>query len=186
MNAIIVSDIFGRTPELEDIAVQLSSNSSGATIVDPYEGKFKEFKNEEEAYTNFQQTVGIERYKEYILKVINHSKSDFCLIGFSVGASAIWALSEEIQTYGNVKAICFYGSQIRNYLNVNPKIKIELFFPEHELHFDVANLISQLSRKTNVKCYAVPYQHGFMNKKSYNFNDIGYYNYLQLLKEKAA
>lgn len=83
-------------------------------------------------------------------------------------------------------AICFYGSQIRNYLNVNPKIKIELFFPEHERHFEVANLISRLSQKTNVTCYKVPYLHGFMNKKSNNFNDIGYYQYLQLLKEKVV
>lgn len=186
MEIVIASDIFGKTPELEDIAARLLSNTSRVTIVDPYQGKSKEFKNENEAYTNFQQNVGIEQYKDMLLTTINHAESDLFLIGFSIGASVIWSISGEILTHGRVKAICFYGSQIRNFLGVNPKIEIELFFPEQELHFDVANLISQLSQKRNVECYMVPYLHGFMNKRSKNFNEIGYCHYLRLLREKVA
>ena len=185
MKVIVASDIFGKTPELEDIAAQLSSTSCRAKIVDPYDGTYQEFKNENEAYASFQQIVGIERYKDYILEIINQAKSDLLLIGFSVGASAIWALSEEYPTNGSIKAICFYGSQIRNYSNVNPKIEIEIFFPEHEPQFEVKNLISHLSRKRNVRCYMVPYRHGFMNKNSNNFNSHGYYHYLQILKAKV-
>lgn len=186
MEIIIASDIFGRTPELEAIATQLSSNSCKAAIIDPYEGKYREFTNESEAYSYFQQNVGIGKYKNAVLEAAARAKRNLILIGFSVGASAIWAISDKARIQKNAKAVCFYGSQIRNFTNVNPRIKIELIFPEHELHFDVRNMISQLSPKSHITCYTVPYLHGFMNKKSVNFNEASYHKHLRLLKNEAG
>jgi len=182
MELIIVSDIFGRTLELEDIALQLSSPEREGVIVDPYGGKYREFKDEAEAYSHFQRHVGIERYKDIVLKAVTRSRDNLLLIGFSVGASAIWAISDETPIRTNAEAICFYGSQIRNFSGVSPKIKMELIFPEYEPHFDVGYLISQLSLKSNVSCHTAPYLHGFMNKKSVNFNESAYQHYLRLLR----
>ena len=185
MQIIIASDIFGRTPELEDFATDLSSNAIKTTIVDPYQGNNMEFKDEADAYAYFQKNIGMEQYKNIVFKNIEQnldSLSDLFLVGFSVGASAIWAISDKISN--QAKAICFYGSQIRSFLNIDPKIEIEFFFPEQEPHFDVTKLISKLSNRKNVKCYLAPYLHGFMNQKSDNFNKTGYNKYLQLLKTK--
>jgi dienelactone hydrolase len=127
----------------------------------------------------------MEQYKNIVFKIIKQDLDSLCdlfLVGFSVGASALWALSGEIYMQRKIKAICFYGSQIRHYSEINPIIEIELFFPEHEPHFNVAKLISKLSHKKNVQCHMVPYLHGFMNKKSDNFNKTGYHNYLKILK----
>ncbi len=190
MKIIIVSDIFGRTPELEGFMAELPLSLLKEKIVDPYQGVDMKFKNESYAYEYFQKNIGIENYKAIVLKKIkqicNNCLDDLLLIGFSVGASAIWALSNKLSVHGDIKAVCFYGSQIRSFLNIEPEIKIKLIFPEHEPHFDVANLISKLSHKKQVKCSKVPYLHGFMNKKSNDFNMNGYQYHLQLLKKQIA
>ena len=189
MQIIIVSDIFGRTSGLEAFAADLSSNSLKAIIVAPYQGKSIDFINEGEAYAYFQKNVGIEQYKDIIFTIIKQTMNDFpenlLLIGFSVGASVIWRLSDKLCNKEKIKAVCFYGSQIRYSLDIDPKIEIELIFPEHEPHFNVKDLFSQLSHKKNVNCNIAPYLHGFMNKKSVNFNKTGYSNYLQFLKAKT-
>ncbi len=190
MKTIIVSDIFGRTPELENFMAELSTDLLRATIIDPYQRIDMKFNNENEAYKCFQKNVGIEKYKSIVLNKINQiyidCLDDLFLIGLSVGATVIWSLSGEISIQGKTKAICFYGSQIRSFFNIAPEIKIKLIFPENEAHFDVAGLTLKLSHKKNVECSTVPYLHGFMNKKSKNFNANGYQYYLQFLKKQIA
>ncbi|MCP3901907.1 MAG: hypothetical protein GY707_19545 [Desulfobacteraceae bacterium] len=188
MKIIIASDIFGKTPELENFMAELSSDPLKGKIIDPYQGIDMKFKSESYAYEYFQKNFGIKNYKTIVFKKIkqiyNDCLDDLLLIGFSVGASAIWSISDKLSIYGKVKAICFYSSQIRSFIDIDPEIKIELFFPEHEPHFDVTNLISKLSHKKQVKSSKVPYLHGFMNKKSKNFNANGYQYHLQLLKKQ--
>ena len=193
MKIIIASDVFGRTSGLETFAADLSSNYKKAVIIDPYQHQSMDFINEDEAYAYFQKNVGIEQYKDIIFTIIKQTMNDFSensledllLIGFSVGASAIWGLSDKFSNNEKIKAVCFYGSQIRYSLDIDPKIEMDLIFPEHEPHFNVKNLFSQLSHKKNVNCNIAPYLHGFMNKKSVNFNKTGYFYYLQFLKGKT-
>ena len=186
MKILIASDIFGKTPELEDLVAQLSANAINTVIVDPYEGKYLNFKNEDEAYSYFRQKVGIERYKEMVYEATSDIKRDLLLIGFSVGASAIWAISDKFGARTNARAICFYGSQIRNFMDVNPAICMELIFPKQEPHFNVGNLIAQISLKKNVTCKTALYLHGFMNKRSANFNKSAFESYLSIINEKLA
>jgi dienelactone hydrolase len=182
MKVIIASDIFGRTPQLEELACRISPNIDDMTIVDPYQGIDKQFIDEQTAYDYFQKNIGIEQYQKVILKIINQSSDNLILIGFSVGAAAIWNLSDKVINPEKMRAVCFYGSQIRYSTDINPDMKMTLIFPEHEPHFEVKNLISQLSQKKNVDCKTSPFLHGFMNKKSVNFNDNGYMQYLNFLK----
>ena len=60
-----------------------------------------------------------------------------------------------------------------------------LIFPKSESHFDVKDLISQLSLKMNIKCERTTYLHGFMNKNSVNFNKTAYSNYVKLLQKQS-
>jgi dienelactone hydrolase len=186
MEIIIASDIFGKTPELEEFVSKLSTDANKATVVDPYEGKYLNFENENEAYRYFEQTVGIERYKDILFEATSYIIRDLLIIGFSVGASAIWAISHKFGSKPNTKAIIFYGSQIRHFAEVNPKIHMELIFPKHEPHFNVDDLIAQISLIDNVRCSTASYLHGFMNKRSANFNMPAYEYYLNRLKNSLA
>ena len=57
MKIIIASDIFGRTPELENIAVELSATSFETIILDPYLGNDMKFADENKAYEYFSGAV---------------------------------------------------------------------------------------------------------------------------------
>lgn len=184
MEVIIASDIFGRTKEQEDIVVQLSTNVSAITLVDPYAGKDHAFNNEEEAYSYFQQDVGIEAYIDTVFEATASKRNSVFLIGFSIGASALWAISDKLR--GQAKAMCFYGSQIRHFQDIKPNISMDLIFPAHEPHFNLDQLISHISLNKNVLCQRDENLHGFMNKRSINFNKPAYEKYLECIKEKLT
>ena len=176
MNLIIVADIFGKTPALE----KLCSNLPGATrIIDPYDSVFMDFKNEEQAYKYFIKNTGMKKYTDTLCQAIS-SESDQ-LIGFSVGACAIWLLSEHEISQNISGAVCFYGSQIRDATDLFPKFPIKVILPKQEELFSVKELSSKLELKQNVKIHQSRYLHGFMNVYSKNYNQTAYNHYLQWL-----
>lgn len=177
MNTIVVSDVFGKTSAL----ISLSKELNASIIVDPYNGADMGFKSEAEAYVYFIENVGLDAYLAALQKTIESTSPISTLIGFSVGASAIWALSDKVSSNQVKQAICYYGSQIRNLTEVNPKFEIELVFPKSEPHFDVKELQDDLSKKQNVKTTMVEYLHGFMNYYSNNYNQAAYNEQVELL-----
>ncbi|MFT6816142.1 MAG: dienelactone hydrolase [Sphingobacteriales bacterium] len=182
MNIILVADVFGKTPAL----IKLSEELQTEVIVDPYNGMNMGFKNEAEAYSYFMGNVGLEVYFSKLLKITESISSVSTLIGFSVGASIIWKLSEG-SSVKNVKCgICYYGSQIRNFKEVNPLFEVELIFPKKEAHFDVLELQSELSKKQKVKTMQTAYLHGFMNLYSANYSQAGYIEQLNWLRLNAS
>ena len=58
-------------------------------------------------------------------------------------------------------------------------------FPKSESHFDVAELMKKLEVKPNVNIAQVEYLHGFMNKHSINFNNVGYQEHIALLRSSG-
>ncbi len=176
MHKIVVSDIFGKTSELEELCNALKAQ---VEIVDPYSGKFMHFKKESEAYECFMANVGIQAYSEMLLQKIASVSNPTTLIGFSVGASVIWKVSGNLNVDFIENAICFYGSQIRNHTEVNPCTNIDLIFPVSEPGFSVSELGNILSKKSRVEVYYTPYLHGFMNSLSKNFSHVGYNEYMK-------
>lgn len=174
MNLLIATDIFGKTPALEALANQLAAGAGSSVIVDPYGGVNGEFDSEAEAYATFQRTVGLEAYIEMVSTAIERLEGPVFLVGFSVGASAVWALSDNADLEPGTRAYCFYGSQIRRLAGVSPRIEVTLVFPKHEPHFDVAALSARLSRKRRVSCVNTCYLHGFMNRCSVHFDPKAY------------
>lgn len=188
MHLIAVTDIFGRTSCFEEMANLVSTGYESVEMVDPYGNADLGFMDEKEAYAHFSETIGL---NGYIAKLYQHLKKkrppcDFRLIGFSVGASAVWAVSEMLKFNKRTKGICFYGSQIRHLLHVRPQIEIDLYFPTMEPHFDVDELMDVLGRKAGVTCHKTDYLHGFMNKRSKNFDEEGFSKYIDILKKSRG
>ena len=119
MNIIVVSDIFGKTPALIKLAEAI-----GATgIIDPYDGVDMSFEDESKAYSYFIEQVGFEQYFSLLQnklqnQLLNSIDDMNVLIGFSIGASAIWKLSDNPAITNVHSGICYYGSQIRNLTTV--------------------------------------------------------------------
>jgi dienelactone hydrolase len=177
---LIVSDIFGKTAALITLGEAIGADE----IIDPYDGVNMNFESETQAYNYFIENVGIDSYLEKLSKVLNASSDECMLIGFSVGASIIWQLSELTSKHINKivkKAICYYGSQIRYSTQLSPVFNVKVIFPKRESHFDVLALQNKLIKKDNVSAIQVEYLHGFMNIHSQNFNREGYIKHLELL-----
>ncbi|RLC02800.1 MAG: hypothetical protein DRH34_06765 [Deltaproteobacteria bacterium] len=182
MDLFLVADIFGRTPALETICEKLSQMVSDVQIIDPYNGVNLEFKTEAHAYDYFMTRVGLEKYQSILTDRIDPSGPNIVLIGFSVGASAIWGISPQLSLKHVKKAFCFYGSQIRHQTGVFPVFDVELIFPEQEPHFNVDILISRLHKKNRVTCTRTDGLHGFMNELSLHFNPACYADFIEYLK----
>jgi len=182
MRQILVSDIWGRTPQFEQLALELNQNSKqDPIIIDPYGGVDMSFADEESAYKYFVQHVGIKKYAEILSSQISIQTEFVSLIGFSAGASAIWHVANE-SAFDNVSsAVCFYGAQIRRNLDFCPNFPIHFIFPVTEPHFSVKEVISKLKTKQSTTIEQSSYQHGFMNRLSNNFDEEGYREYVNKL-----
>jgi dienelactone hydrolase len=182
MRVILVSDVFGLTPAL----LEMSNILEVSLIVDPYNGNIMDFKNETEAYTYFINTIGLDNYLTHLINALDKVEEPTTLIGFSVGASAIWRLSGLKRNHFINKAFCFYGSQIRNFTQIDPSFPIDLIFPISEPHFDVSVLSDYLAKKIKVNSQQSLYLHGFMNFHSKNYSKIGYEEQLRHLSSQST
>ncbi len=114
--------------------------------------------------------IGFEKMGYEIEKIVENNRekySSIFLMGFSVGATAVWFCSAKLKVEG---AVCFYGSRIRDYLEIKPKCKTLLFYPEKEESFEVKELIEKISEYKNVKSFIVEGEHGFADKFSIKYN----------------
>lgn len=182
MKTIIVSDIFGLTPHLERFVKELTSDYE---IIDPYNGQMVRFRSESEAYKTFLHLCGMERYSDLVGRRVADYKENIVLLGFSIGGSAVWNNLEICDPQIVQKAVCFYGSRIREKIELQPCCDTVLIFPKEESHFSVPELSSLLAAKPHVKCINTEFYHGFMNRLSVNFNQRGYIQYLGWLKQNC-
>ncbi len=175
MSIIVVSDIFGLTPGLSLLAERLSKTGHKVVILDPYDGIPQNFSSEENAYAFFTQHVGIDFYAKKLNELVEQSVNldnigVLTLIGFSVGASAIWRISNTEVMRSVNQAFYFYGSQIRHDTEITPNLKSTLVFPKYEQHFNVDDLQKRLEIQPEVSTIRCKYLHGFMNPSSVNYN----------------
>lgn len=179
---LVVADIFGYTAALARIADRLGDKT---VIVDPYQGRDMQFANEAQAYEYFSQNVGLQAYTAICEQAVTQAGSHCRIIGFSMGASAIWCLSAN-SDYAHVNAaLGFYGSQIRYHTDITPQFPFKLIFPASEQHFSVTELIDRLKHNSQIEIEQSHYLHGFMNSYSEHFNQQGYDKYMIEIQQFA-
>jgi dienelactone hydrolase len=179
MTKVIVSDIFGITPALQDLAEAVGSVTAA---IDPYGGKEMGFGTESLAYEYFMTHVGIPAYEQQVAACLTEIPKIDLLIGFSVGAAAVWGISSTLSPEKVNRAVCFYGSRIRHAADIIPQIPMDHILPEKEPGFDIEDLAGILIGKPTVTVHRTPFLHGFMNRISPNFNQTGYDAWLDRLR----
>ncbi len=175
MRVLIASDIFGQTSALDALVERLQIDTH---VVDPYGGQCMAFGTEAEAYQYFQEKVGLVKYCLHLKTTLQNNPDITQLIGFSVGASACWQLLADQEIQNIEQGLCFYGSQIRHHIDLQPLRTARLILPLKEPSFDVQALAQKLHGRLNTQLIHTPYLHGFMNRLSANFNPQGYERFL--------
>ncbi len=170
MKILILTDIFGKNSIPKELQLKT------ITIYEPYEIDNK-IADENKLYKKFIDNCGHERYFQQVYKKVMELKPDI-IIGFSIGGSVAWRLSNlNISS----KVVCFYPSQIRNHLDIIPKVDTTIIFPKKEKHFNLEEIIQKLSQKKNLTIINSSASHGFVNSKSKNYNKNEQDKYIQFI-----
>jgi hypothetical protein len=170
MTVLIATDVFGATPA---VASLVRSLACPCVVVSPFDDPAHYFQSEQKAYHAFLAQGGVARYSAKVSALLQGKESHAgetpspqpwkLAIGFSVGASALWLSSvipEAAQLQG---AILFYGSRIRDHLDLQPVCPVRLIFAEKEVAFDATLLTSELRQRGHQAELAQHTGHGFMN-----------------------
>lgn len=164
---ILVHEIYGINQHITNLYEKLSQN--GFDVFCPNllgtERPFR-YDQESDAYQYFNDCVGFKEASTQILKQIRQIRGRYryvYIIGFSVGATTAWLCTEENLCDA---AICFYGSRIRDYLHIEPKVPVLLLFSLNEKSFNVPNLVNLLKKKSLVSVKTYHAQHGFADPYS--------------------
>ncbi|MDZ7543973.1 hypothetical protein GNF83_22995, partial [Clostridium perfringens] len=120
------------------------------------------YDQEDKAYHYFMNEIGFTRALNEVINIVNLNREKYdhiFIIGFSIGATIAWMSSE----YGVDGIIGFYGSRIRNHVEIEPSCTTLLFFARHEKSFCVLDLEEKLRTKQNTSVEIIEAEHGFMN-----------------------
>jgi len=179
MHIVFVTDIFGQHAGLDEFIH--SCKPATFSIIDPYQSARLTFTDEAQAYQTFLVLCGHQAYTQLIAEKIRQFTQPCIIIAFSAGASATWQALSATNTELMKHFIGFYPSQIRHHLHLTPYVSTQLFFPVHEKHFSVDDVIQALSEKPTVQCIKTNYLHGFLNPLSLNFDQSSWQYFTEKL-----
>lgn len=186
MHIIFATEIWGRSSHVDVMTDSFKDIASKITVIDPYDGTDPAFCSEEDAYARYVAECGHEKYAKRVSGALQQSAEPTCLVGFSAGAGAVWSAvcAENVGTATG--AVCFYGSSIRNMIDYQPNIPVDLVFSENEPHFDVETVARSLQDIPLAQCYITPFEHGFMNPLSKHYHQEAYHFWLQWIKDQVV
>ncbi|MEK4762369.1 dienelactone hydrolase family protein [Viridibacillus sp. FSL E2-0187] len=159
---ILLHEIYGVNDHMEYYKSVFNDAEFDVIVPNLLDRKPFHYSKEAEAYTYFMLEVGFEKAQLIVEQIINEQKQfyeDIYLVGFSIGATLAWLCSEK-----SVSAIfAFYGSRIRQYLHINPKVPTVVYFAKNEESFNPQIILEQLQQKDQVYTHLVNKSHGYMN-----------------------
>ena len=167
---IVLHEIYGINQHIQMVCEKFSMN--GYDIICPNLIHLTQPFNydlQEEAYQHFMNNIGFDSAVQQVKQVIVQAKKQYrniYLLGYSVGATIAWLCSGEENMCNAI--IGYYGSRIRDYMNITPKCPVLLIFPIEENSFNVEELVNSLENR-NVNVYMLNGKHGFSNPFSKNY-----------------
>ncbi len=183
---VVLHEIYGINEHIKGVCKSLSDLGYDVVCPDLLDGKAPyAYDREEEAHWYFMNYEGFESSVKRITFLLRQEEMAYrqiFLLGYSVGATIAWLYSGEPSKYGagyqyhghieNLNGVIgYYGSRIRDYLEVSPKCSVLLFFPEEETSFDPQELQEELIKKDYVEVHILPGKHGFADPDSAKYNE---------------
>lgn len=169
---ILLHEIYGVNEHIKRIRQNFASRGYSVLCPDLLDGKVFQYEQEEEAYFHFRNSVGFGFALEQVTEVLNQESGNYkrvVLLGYSIGATIAWRSSEKLQKCDGV--IGYYGSRIRDYMEIDPKCPTLLIFPEEEKSFDPKEIQKELMNKQMVEAYVLNGSHGFADSFSKKYNE---------------
>lgn len=167
---IVLHEIYGINQHIQMVCEKFSMK--GYDIICPNLIELAEPFNydlQEEAYQHFINNIGFDSAVQQAKQVIIQAKKQYrniYLLGYSIGATIAWLCSGEENICNGI--IGYYGSRIRDYMNINPKCPVLLIFPTEEDSFNVEELVNSLEQR-NISVYMLNGKHGFSDPFSKNY-----------------
>jgi dienelactone hydrolase len=169
---IVLHEIYGINQHMKHVCQSLSEFHVDVLCPNLLERETPfDYSQEEDAYRHFMENVGFDNALRKIKHLISDIQDEYkkvIIVGFSVGATVAWLCSEEPLADG---IIGYYGSRIRNYMEISPQCPTLLFFPREEKAFDVDELIKVLQNKNHVSIFKFAGQHGFSDPYSKAYHE---------------
>lgn len=168
-NAIILlHEIYGVNQYIKELSYRYASKGFDVYYPDMLGGRVFSYDESTEAYEYFTKTIGFDVYREInsLASKIRNRYEMILLIGFSIGATVAYRCTEDKLYDG---AICYYGSRIRDYIDVQPNCPVLLIFADQD-SFNVDFIIDQLKARNGITVYKLNADHGFMDFCSDRYN----------------
>jgi len=160
---VVLHEIYGINEHISNLCRHLSDCRFDVYCPDLLNGVGSfNYSEEAMAYENFYRNVGFDSAVRQVRVLLEQCRSKYkhvYILGYSVGATIAWLSSKELNLCDGV--IGFYGSRIRDYLEVRPKCPVLLFFPTEEISFNVDSLAEKLSAREKVQVTVLQGKHGF-------------------------
>ncbi len=140
------------------------------------------YEREHQAYQHFTEKIVFEVAASDTKKIIEELSSiyeEIYIMGFSIGATVAWICSEIKKVNG---VVCFYGSRIRNYLEIVPACPVLCIYAESEKSFEILGLVKKLVEK-QVGSHVLKGAHGFADPYSSKFNKDSYEKAIAIVKK---
>lgn len=167
---IVIHEIYGLNEHMQGFCESLSNQ--GFDVICPNlldrETPF-DYSQEDAAYRHFMENVGFTGALHKIKDILSDVQAEYqkiFILGFSAGATVAWLCSEDECVDGMVG---YYGSRIRNYVELTPQCPTLLFFPQEESAFNVDELILALEIK-NIEVHKFNGKHGFSDPYSSKYH----------------
>ena len=169
---IVLHEIYGINEHIVNVCEKLSKYKYDVIAPNLLNGRGPfSYDQEMVAYNYFMNSIGIESAFNQVKEVLHNVRANYkkvYVLGYSVGATLAWLCSETGLCNFNIG---FYGSRIRDYLEIEPKCPVLLLFPTEEIAFDVDDLTVKLNCLDNTKVIKIYGKHGFANQFSKNYNN---------------
>lgn len=167
---IVIHEIYGLNDHIKGVCESFFQH--GYDVVFPNLIEQEEpftYLEEDIAYRHFINNIGFVKATGMIHSLLSEVKGNYSkifIVGFSVGATIAWLCSNHESING---VVGYYGSRIRDYLDLVPSCPTLLFFPQEEISFDVDSLITKLEEKS-VNALKLNGLHGFSDPFSKNYH----------------